>query len=130
MADVVDVRTIYNGRRNKVVRLQNRSDGTGESAVTKIDISTFTTPEGAPCSYIVIDKIEFALEGMSAQLNWDHTTDDEIATLVGQNVMDWTAIGGLVDPRSAGGTGDVLLTTVNHTANDSYDITIHFRCKA
>lgn len=130
MPDTVDVRTIYDNARNKVVRLQNRSDGTGETDVTKIDISTFTTPDGRPCTYIIIDKIVFSCDGMSVRLNWDRTTDDEIATLAGQGELAWMKLGGLVDPRSAGGTGDVLLTTVGHTAGDTYDITICFRCKA
>ena len=67
---------------------------------------------------------------MQVRLLWDHDTDDEIATLSGGGAFDWSSIGGLTDPRSAGGTGDVLLTTNGHTAGDSYDITIYYIAKA
>lgn len=130
MADTVDTRVIRSGGRRHVVQLQNRSDGTGESAVTKVDISTLLTVDGKVPTYSTIEKIKFTIEGMSVRLNWDHTTPDEIATLVGQNVLDWRDVGGITDPRSAGGTGDITLTTIGHTAGDTYDITIYMRLKA
>lgn len=129
MADAVDILTVYAGRRHRVVRLTNASDGTGESAVVKVDKSTLTGLDGTEPSKLVVEKIQFALEGMSARLFWDHDTDDEIAVLAGQGCHDWRDCGGLVDPASAGGTGDILLTTNGHTAGDTYDITLHLRLK-
>ena len=63
-------------------------------------------------------------------LAWDHTTDDEIAVLSGQSVIDWSSIGGNVDPQSTGGTGDILLTTDGGADGSSYDITLYMRPKA
>ncbi len=131
MVDTVDVRNVKSTGLKRVLRIQNRSDGTGEAAATKLDISTLTTVAGAVCTYTVIDRIEYDIVGMQVRLDWDHTTDDEIVTLQGgTGSLDWTSIGGLVDPKSAGGTGDILLNTAGHTAGDSYDITIYYRCKA
>ena len=39
MADAVNVTTIEDGERQLVVQLTNLSDSTGESKVTKIDVS-------------------------------------------------------------------------------------------
>lgn len=129
MADTVDTKIVYSGRYH-VVHLQNRSDGTGESGVTKVDISTLTTRAGAVCTYTTIDRIEYDCGGMSVRLDWDHTTDDEITTLSGGGALDWSSVGGLTDPRSSGGTGDILLTTNGHASGDSYDISIWLRAKA
>jgi hypothetical protein len=130
MADTVDIKYTSKGRYHQV-RLQNRSDGTGESGVTKIDISTLLTPAGATCTWIVVDRIESTINGMTVRLDWDHTTDDELATLApGGAPLDWSSVGGNPDPKSSGGTGDVLLTTIGHAAGSTYDITITFRCKA
>ena len=129
MADTVNTNVIWAGKRKRVVQFTNRSDGTGESAVVKVDKSAITGPDGTEPTKIAIEKIVFAIEGMSVRLDFDHDTDDEIVTLVGQGEFDWTEYGGLVDPASAGGTGDILFTTNGHTAGDSYDITLFLRLK-
>ena len=47
MADTVDVKLVGNFKRYKMYHLTNQSDGTGESGVTKVDISTLTNAVGA-----------------------------------------------------------------------------------
>jgi hypothetical protein len=134
MADTVDVKAVFSGRRNKVYHLTNISDGTGESDVIKVDISALTAPGSngpVTATYSAIDRIEYSVWGFNyVALEWDHTTDDEIAILQGQGVMDWSIAGGNVDPRSAGATGDIVLTTNGGAAGSGYDITIYFRLKA
>jgi len=129
MADAVNIKTVFNGGRRLVVRLTNVSDGTGEAAVIKVDKSTFTGPDGTEPTSFVVEKIEYDILGMQVQLHWDHTTPDIIAVISGAGYLDWVAAGGLVDPLSAGGTGDIELTTVGHTAGDSYTITLWLRKK-
>ena len=119
MADAVDTLTIRNSTHlngRLVQRFTNLSDGTGESGVTKIDISTFTSPKGAAATYSAIERIEYNISGMTVALYWDHTTDDEIAVLSGSGVVDQSMDGNRVDPRSSGGTGDILLTTTGHSS--------------
>jgi hypothetical protein len=133
MADTVRTLTVRNSVRlngRYVVNLTNESDGTGESAVTKVDISTFTTPSGAAATYSAIERIEYSCVGMSVRLHWDADTDDTAAVLAGSGVIDQSMDGMRVDPRSAGGTGDLLLTTTGHTSGDTYDITIYMKLKA
>jgi hypothetical protein len=130
MADTVDTKVLRSSRGYYTVVLQNRSDGTGESDVTKVDISTLLTGSGGVPTYTAIERIDWAVWGFNyVLLEWDHTTDDEIATLAGVGSLDWTYEGGNVDPRSSGGTGDILLTTSGTTANSGYDITIRLRLK-
>lgn len=136
MANVTDVATLYNGRRKKVFRLQGAID-TAESDVTKITIGNFTTAVGATATYSIIDRIDYVIsQNGYVLLEWDHTTDDEIAILTGQGFIDWRDKGGFVDPKTTGGTGNILLSTVGLTAAISatnivsYDITITLRTKA
>lgn len=133
MADTVRTMTVRNATHLNgvlVVNLTNESDGTGESAVTKVDISNFTTPKGIAATYSAVQRIEYAVNGMSVRLHWDHTTDDTIAELAGNGIIDQSIDGNRVDPRSSGGTGDILLTTTGHTAGDTYDITLYVKLKA
>ena len=133
MADAVTAEYIYNGQRRKVLHLTNISDGTGESAVIKADISTLTfAGNGTVPTYTAVDMIDYNIQGMaSVRLLWDHTTDDEIATLpTGVGTIHFEAVGGKVDPRTTGGAGDIVLTTNGQVSGGTYDITIYFRPKA
>jgi hypothetical protein len=130
MADTVDTKVIRNSKGHYTVTIQNRSDGTGESDVTKVDISTLLNSAGAAATYTSIERIDYAVWGFNyVLLEWDHTTDDEIATLAGVGSIDWTYEGGNKDPQSSGGTGDILLTTSGTTANSGYNITIRLKLK-
>lgn len=132
MADVVDVTTQYDSPRRLVVVLTNESDGTGETAVIKVDKSAFTGPDGTEPGRLMVEEIEYDVGGMRVLLEWEHTAPDEIAVLNGAGFIDFTKGGkfhGKVDPASAGGAGDIILTTVGHTAGDGYTITMVLRKK-
>jgi hypothetical protein len=131
MADAVSSTYLVKGTRRNAIKLTNISDGTGESAVVKIDASTLTGPDGTAPSAIVIERIEGMVQGFSSvHLLFDATTDDEAAVLgAGYTYFDWTDVGGLKDPQSTGTTGDLVLTTVGASATATYDITIWFRLK-
>lgn len=132
MADLVTARYIFNGYKRKILHLTNIGDGTGESAVIKSDISTLTFRGILVPTWTTIDLIDYNIQGFaSVRLHWDHTTDDLIAVLPeGAGCLDWYASGGKTDPKSSGGTGDILLTTNGGSSGATYDITIHFRPKA
>lgn len=132
MADAVTTEYVYNGRRRKIIHLTNISDGTGESAVAKVDLSAITIGDGVTPTYSTVDMIDYAIQGFtSVRLFWDHTTDDEIAVLpAGVGTVHWSALGGKTDPRTTGGTGDIVLTTAGATSGATYDITIYLRPKA
>ncbi len=128
MTDTVSSKTVFSGKRKLVMRFTNRSDGTGESAVVKVDRSTFTGPDGTEPGKIVVEKIVYDVSSMRVLLLWDHSTDEVLAVLQGQGCMDFTEIGGIVDVET-GGNGDILLTTANQSSGDGYDITLFMRLK-
>ena len=51
MADAVTTQTIIDGERNCVMKFTNVSDGSGESAVAKVDVSALAAnANGTACS--------------------------------------------------------------------------------
>ena len=83
MADTVTSQTIMDTPSKLVMKSTNTSDGTGESAVTKVDVSSFTAGEGGPhsdtsaatCTEVRIDKIWARCNGMSVSVLWDASSD-------------------------------------------------------
>lgn len=130
MADSVNTNVLFNGSRKYVVRITNISDGTGESAVVKVDKSTLTGPNGAEPSKFVVEEIEWSIAGFTnVALHFNHTTPDMLDVLSGSGYKDYRDAGGLVDPASAGGTGDITLTTTGAYSGATYDITLFLRKK-
>lgn len=127
MADTVTSQTSFNGPYRLVMRFTNTSDGTGEAAVIKVDKSTFTGLNGLEPTKLAIERIRYSVAGMVVKILFDHTTDDQVAALQGDGELDFRSFGGVIDPASAGGTGDILFTTAAHSTGDSYDITLHMR---
>lgn len=123
MADAVTTQTLIDGARNVVMSFTNLSDGTGESAVQKVDVSALA---GAP-SEVRIDKIIACASGMAVSILWDADTDVR-AFIVGADTSgeyDFRCFGGLKNNAGAGKTGDILFTTHGHTSGDSYSIVLH-----
>lgn len=119
MADAVTSQTILDGPRNLVMKFTNLSDGTGESAVLKVDVSTFTPPAAT----VAIKRITYNVQGMVATLLWDATTDVRIIDLAGDGVFDFSRAP-IPNTKASGYTGDILLTTTGHSSGDSYSIVV------
>ena len=127
MADAVNVSTVQDGPRHAIFYLTNTSDGTGESAVTKIDVSSLaTSADGDTCTGVRIEKVSFSTVGLGVKLLWDATTDVLIVELPTDysDTLDFSAMGGLPNYAGSGKTGDVQLTTVGHASGETYTITI------
>jgi len=123
MADAVTSQTLVDGERNVVMKFTNLSDGTGEAAVTKVDVSALV---GSP-ALVRIDRIIAHTSGMAVNILWDATADVS-CFIVGQDAaidMDFRCFGGLRNNAGAGVTGDIQFTTVGHTSGDSYTIILH-----
>ncbi len=137
MADAVTKIVMADSASHHIVHLTNISDGTGESAVIKVDKSAIgTARDGAEAASLDIEQVRWAIQGMtSVRILWDHTTDDVGLVLTGNGYDDFrgeTGMGGyntgsLKDPRSTGGTGDILLTTNGAVSGGTYDITLWLR---
>lgn len=123
MADAVTSQTIIDGERKVVMKFTNLSDGTGESAVTKVDVSALQANKlGQACSRVTIEKVHYSVSGMVATLLWDATADVRIMDLQGDGVFCMEQFGGIPNNAGAGVTGDVQLTTTGHSSGDTYTI--------
>ena len=127
MADSVNVSTIIDGPRKAVFYLTNISDSTGESAVTKIDVSALSTSaDGDACTGVRIESLSFSTVGMGIQLLWNATAN-RLAIALPANYsdsFDFSAFSGLPNYSGSGKNGDVLLTTVGAGSGETYTLTI------
>jgi len=131
-ADVTQITTVYESPKWLYINCTNESvDGTGETAAIKVDKSAKTGPNGAEPSKLAIYEVVGSVKGFNAvKVLFDHTADDEAVYLVpGANGYSFAEIGGLVDPGSAGGTGDIVITTDGGDADSSYNIFMKIKKK-
>jgi hypothetical protein len=123
MADAVTSQTLQDGPRNAVMKFTNASDGTGEAAVLKVDVSALS---GTPTE-VSIYMVEYSTVGMSINLLWDATTDVLALSLPADrsDTLKFYKFGGVPNNSGAGKTGDINLTTAGHSAGDSYTVILH-----
>jgi hypothetical protein len=109
------------------MKFTNVSDGTGESAVVKVDVSALASNNrGVACSEVRIMQVRFALVGMSVQLFFDATANVlafELAESSNGN-LEFDEFGGIPNNSGSGKTGDILFTTIGHTSGDTYMIVL------
>ncbi len=123
------------GNHRIIVRLAGvQTDGTGETDVIKIAMSDLKTPAGNVPGRTAVEYIEWQVLGMTVALEWDRAPHAEIFRINAHGSeshgnMDWRKSSGKVDPGGDDRTGDILLTTTNVDAGDSYDVTLHLRLK-
>ena len=127
MADAVTSQTIQDGERNCIMKFTNVSDGTGESAVAKVDVSALSTNSaGVSCSEVRVMRVSHAIVGMSVQLFLDATSNVLLMELAesSNGHMDFKDFGGIPNNAGSGKTGDILFTTKGHSSGDTYSIVI------
>jgi hypothetical protein len=126
MADAVTSLTIQDGERKAVLKFTNVSDGSGESAVKKVDVSALTKNHlGRDCNLVTINKIWWQCTGMEVQLFFDATANVLAIGLSEdsnghQDYSNFSGIPNNADPANR--TGDILFTTVGHTSGDTYTV--------
>ena len=127
MADAVTSQTIIDGERNCVMKFTNVSDGTGESAVAKVDVSALASnAAGVACSEVRVMRISHAVVGMSVQLFFDASSNVLLAELAesSNGHMEFADFGGIPNNAGSGKTGDILFTTKGHSSGDTYSIVL------
>ena len=126
MADAVASQTIQDGERTAVLRFTNVSDGTGESAVKKVDVSALATNSmGQACTEVHIQRIYWATVGMSVKLDFDATSNVLAIGLPADSTGDEyydDRFTGIPNNAGSGVTGDIDFTTVGHSSGDAYSI--------
>ena len=130
MADAVTSQTLFDGDKHVVMKFTNISDGTGESAVKKVDVSALNSDiYGNTCSSVAIEKIWWQCIGMKVRMFFDATSAAFIIEL-GENQSgyhDYSEFGGIKNNAGSGKTGDVDFTTVGHSSADTYRIILKMR---
>ena len=126
MADAVATQTIQDGAKTAIFRFTNVSDGTGESAVAKIDVSALSSDPmtGAACTGCTIQKIYYSTIGMGVKIFFDASSNVLAWQLNADwaDTLDFTDFTGIPNNAGSGKTGDVLFTTVDHSSGDVYNI--------
>lgn len=114
--------------RVAIIQLTSTSDGTGEAAVKKVDVSALSdSSTGQACTGVRLAKIVYSTFGMSVKLLWDATADTICWDLNADYTTDedFTEFGGVRNTAAASGkTGDIMLTTTGHSDGDSYVIVL------
>lgn len=139
MADAVTSQTLFDDGGHVVMRFTNISDGTGESAVVKVSASGLVG--GGATTRYAVEAIAWNCVGMGFNLLWKassnlvfFTTGNVSSTgfldfINGNGRLVGTGPGrtGITNNAGASVNGDILLTTVGHTAADTYDLTLWLR---
>ena len=88
MADAVATQTIQDGAKTAIFRFTNVSDGSGEAAVKKKDVSALTADPmtNASCTAVTNQKIYYSTIGMGVKIFFDADTD----VLAWQLNADWS----------------------------------------
>tara|TARA_R100001509_G_scaffold161975_1_gene132413 strand:+ start:542 stop:958 length:417 start_codon:yes stop_codon:yes gene_type:complete len=134
MADAVTSQTLIDGDRYAVMKFTNVSDGSGESAVTKVDVSALqplasNTAAQKTCTGVSIERIWWQCIGMKVQILFD-ASSDAFCIELGENQSgnhDYSSFGGLTNNAGSGKTGDINFTTVGHSSADTYTIILYMR---
>ena len=130
MADAVTSQTLFDGDKHVVMKFTNISDGTGESAVKKVDVSALESDiNGNTCTSVAIEKIWWQCIGMKVRLFFDASSNKFIIEL-GENQSgyhDYSEFGGIKNNAGSGKTGDIDFTTVGHSSADTYTIILKMR---
>lgn len=125
MPDAVATQILFDGERTAIMKFTNISDGTGETKVTKVGVSTLLPSSfSKACDGVTITKIHAMTHGMQVDMYWDATTDVLITSVPQQQMysMDLTQFGGLWNNAGAGKNGDVLFSTRDASVGDTYTI--------
>jgi hypothetical protein len=125
MADAVTSQTIQDGQKIAVLKFTNVSDGTGESAVKKVDVSALqANNSGDACTSVSVARIYWATRGMGVNLEFDASTNVLLTGLPADSTGDeyYDLFTGIPNNAGSGVTGDIDFTTVAHSSGDTYSI--------
>tara|TARA_R100001594_G_scaffold16070_2_gene33393 strand:- start:8587 stop:8997 length:411 start_codon:yes stop_codon:yes gene_type:complete len=128
MADAVTSQTLIDGPKTTVMAFTNLSDGSGESAVAKVDASALAALSGPGASTVSTDirinQVWAMVDGMNVDVLWNASSNVLAFSLSSATPahLDFRSFGGLQNNAGSGVNGDILFTTRNHTSGDTYSI--------
>lgn len=121
--------TLHDSERVAVMKF-HFDDGSGESDVTKVDVSTLNTNRlGEACTQVAIERIWYSTTSdINVDIKWDATANVTAWTVGGDGHMDFRSVGPIENNSGAGKTGDIVFSTVGTVAATSrYSIILCLR---
>ena len=127
MADAVTSQTLIDGERLAIMKFTNISDGTGETAVTKVNVANLASSgSGKACTGVIVNKITSVCHGMEVRMYWDATTDVPffMSTINTNYCNDFSEFGGITNNAGTGKNGNILFSTSDQTNGDTYTVVL------
>jgi hypothetical protein len=125
-----ETEVVFSGKNIRIVNVTGFFDSADETDTVVIDKSALVGPDGTEPGSIKVEEITWTVNGFNyVLLEWEHTTDDQIGYYQGSGYLNYLPFGGKNDPETAGGTGDIVLTTNGGVAGGSYTMLIALRLK-
>ena len=123
------INTQFDGTKKLIYVFNIDASKDGSTGTTTIDVSALAKSQrNQACNRISLNKIWYNINPTAiadaARLQWENSDGDEtFLSLTGYNDSDFSYIGGLVNPNTAGNAnGDVNIIIPAHTAGDTYSI--------
>ena len=127
MADAVTSQTLIDGERLAIMKFTNISDGTGETAVTKVNVANLASNgSGKACTGVIVNKITSVCHGMEVRMLWDATTDVPffMSTINTNYENDFSSIGGITNNSGTGKNGNIVFSTSDASSGDTYTVVL------
>jgi hypothetical protein len=127
MADAVTSQTLIDGERVAIMKFTNISDGTGETAVTKVNVANLASSgSGKACTGVIVNKITSVCHGMEVRMYWDASTDVPffMSTINTNYENDFSSIGGITNNSGTGKNGNIVFSTADMSAGDTYTVVL------
>jgi len=127
MADAVNSITLYDGPHNAVLHFTNKSDGTGESLVQKVDVAALLGSN----TKLYIEKIVYGTNVMAVEI-YSGGAANVLLEVIPPNYsgeIEFCGAGyqGGLPMAGASPDGTLKFTTRGHTATATYAITLFLR---
>ena len=130
MADAVTSQTLLDGERLAIMKFTNISDGTGETAATKVNVSALAkSASGLACTAVSVLKITSVCHGMEVRMYWDADTDVPffLSTINTNYQNDFSSFGGITNNASTGKNGNIVFSTADQSNGDTYTVVLEMQ---
>jgi hypothetical protein len=127
MADAVTSQTLMDGERMAIMKFTNISDGTGETAVTKVNVSALNPNSwGKACNGVTVTKITSVCHGLEVRMYWDAATDVPffLSTINTNYENDFSKFGGIANNAGTGKNGNIVFSTSDQSNGDTYTVVL------
>ena len=125
MANVLTSQVILDGDRLAILKFTGLID-TAETAVVKVNVANLASYGALACTGCKLNKVWSYVYGCEVELQWEASLNLMIVNIPQQSnyLMDFSSFGGIPNNSSTGKTGNILFTTRDVSAGDSYAIVL------